>query len=99
MLQGNYYVAIFKPVLTGSGRMVTDGVYRPALEMVALWFQHVMLLKPCVLCIYERCALFGVMGAGLVGAIAPKKRRCDTWQWLSGFTAPGRVYNWRMNIR
>ncbi|MDI5434752.1 disulfide bond formation protein B, partial [Salmonella enterica subsp. enterica serovar Kentucky] len=31
-----------------------------ALEMVALWFQHVMLLKPCVLCIYERCALFGM---------------------------------------
>ena len=24
-----------------------------ALEMVALWFQHVMALKPCVLCIYE----------------------------------------------
>ncbi|WP_034915254.1 MULTISPECIES: disulfide bond formation protein DsbB [Erwinia] len=43
-----------------------------ALEMVALWFQHVMLLKPCVLCIYERCALFGVMGAGVVGAIAPR---------------------------
>ncbi|MFJ2975228.1 disulfide bond formation protein DsbB [Kluyvera sp. NPDC087067] len=43
-----------------------------ALELVALWFQHVMLLKPCVLCIYERCALFGIMGAGLVGAIAPK---------------------------
>jgi disulfide bond formation protein DsbB len=43
-----------------------------ALEMVALWFQHVMLLQPCVLCIYERCALFGIMGAGLVGAIAPK---------------------------
>ena len=43
-----------------------------ALEMVALWFQHVMGLKPCVLCIYERCALFGVMGAGLLGAIAPK---------------------------
>ena len=42
-----------------------------ALEMVALWFQHVMGLKPCVLCIYERCALFGIMGAGLVGAIAP----------------------------
>ncbi len=35
--------------------------------------KHVMLLKPCALCIYaERCALFGVMGAGLVGAIAPK---------------------------
>lgn len=43
-----------------------------ALELVALWFQHVMGLKPCVMCIYERCALFGVMGAGIVGAIAPK---------------------------
>ncbi|KOC89040.1 disulfide bond formation protein DsbB [Winslowiella iniecta] len=43
-----------------------------ALEMVALWFQHGMGLKPCVMCIYERAALFGVMGAGIVGAIAPK---------------------------
>lgn len=43
-----------------------------ALEMVALWFQHGMGLKPCVMCIYERCALLGVMGAGIVGAIAPK---------------------------
>lgn len=42
------------------------------LEMVALYFQHVMLLKPCVMCIYERCALFGILAAGLVGAIAPK---------------------------
>ncbi|WP_075181953.1 disulfide bond formation protein DsbB [Pantoea sp. 1.19] len=41
------------------------------LNLVALWFQHVMLLKPCVMCIYERCALFGVMAAGLVGALAP----------------------------
>ncbi|CCG87451.1 disulfide bond formation protein DsbB [Erwinia piriflorinigrans] len=43
-----------------------------ALEMSALFFQHVMQLPPCVMCIYERCALFGVMGAGIVGAIAPK---------------------------
>ena len=43
-----------------------------ALEMAALYFQHVMLLKPCVMCIYERCALFGVMAAGIVGAIAPR---------------------------
>ena len=41
-----------------------------ALEMVALWFQHVMGLKPCVLCIYERCALFGIMGAGKGIALA-----------------------------
>lgn len=43
-----------------------------AFELTALFFQHVMGLKPCVMCIYERCALFGVMGAGIVGAIAPK---------------------------
>ena len=43
-----------------------------ALELVALWFQHVMLLKPCVLGIYERCALFVNMAPGLVGAVAPK---------------------------
>lgn len=67
-----------------------------ALEMVALWFQHVMLLKPCVLCIYERCALFGVMGAGLVGAIAPKAR-CATVRLLSGSTAPEKAFSWPGN--
>lgn len=61
-----------------------------ALELVALWFQHVMLLKPCVLCIYERCALFGIMGAGLVGAIAPKTplryvALIDRPQYLKGY--------------
>jgi len=43
-----------------------------ALELTALWFQHGLGLHPCVMCIYERSALFGVMGAGLLGAIAPK---------------------------
>ncbi|NIG87623.1 disulfide bond formation protein DsbB [Serratia symbiotica] len=42
------------------------------LELAALYFQHVMLLQPCVMCIYERCALFGVLGAALAGAFAPK---------------------------
>lgn len=42
------------------------------LELVALYFQHVMQLNPCVMCVYQRCALFGVMLAGLVGAIAPR---------------------------
>ena len=56
----------------GRGAWLLMALTAFALEMVALWFQHVMLLKPCVLCIYERSALFGVMGAGLVGAVAPK---------------------------
>lgn len=52
-----------------------------ALELTALWFQHVMGLKPCVMCVYERCALFGVLGAGLVGACAPK----TPLRWLAIF--------------
>lgn len=53
------------------------------LELVALWFQHVMLLSPCVMCIYERCALLGIMFAGLIGAIAPKTpfRYVATFGW------------------
>lgn len=43
-----------------------------ALELAALWFQHVMLLQPCVLCIYQRNAVFGILGAGLVGSVLAK---------------------------
>jgi len=60
-----------------------------ALEMVALWFQHVMGLKPCVLCIYERCALFGIMGAAWSVRL-PLSRRFATWGSPSGCTARGK---------
>ncbi len=36
-------------MFTRPGRVAVDGVYRSGLELTALWFQHVMLLKPCVL--------------------------------------------------
>ncbi|MFC3395680.1 disulfide bond formation protein DsbB [Brenneria rubrifaciens] len=55
----------------GRGAWLLMALTAVILESVALYFQHVMLLKPCVLCIYQRTALFGVMGAGLLGAIAP----------------------------
>jgi disulfide bond formation protein DsbB len=42
------------------------------LELGALYFQHAMLLQPCVNCIYERCALFGILIASMLGAIAPE---------------------------
>jgi disulfide bond formation protein DsbB len=87
MFQGNDYVAIFKPVLKGTRSLAVDGVDRFCAEMVALWFQHVMLLQPCVMCIYERCALFGIMGAGLVG---PSRQNAAALCGLaSGCTAPG----------
>ncbi len=42
------------------------------LELTALYFQYGMGLAPCVMCIYERVALFGVMFAGFIGLIAPR---------------------------
>ncbi|WP_182073677.1 MULTISPECIES: disulfide bond formation protein DsbB [unclassified Serratia (in: enterobacteria)] len=56
----------------GRGAWLLMALTALVLELVALYFQHVMLLQPCVMCIYERCALFGILGASLVGAIAPK---------------------------
>ncbi len=56
----------------GRGAWLLLALTALGLEVAALGFQHIMGLAPCVMCIYERCALFGVMGAGIVGAIAPK---------------------------
>ena len=42
------------------------------LEITALYFQHVMKLEPCVMCIYERIAMMGIIATGLVGAIKPE---------------------------
>jgi disulfide bond formation protein DsbB len=56
----------------GRGAWLLMALTALALELVALYFQHVMLLQPCVMCIYERAALFGILGASLLGAIAPK---------------------------
>ncbi|WP_314721714.1 disulfide bond formation protein DsbB [Haemophilus pittmaniae] len=42
-----------------------------ALEGTALYFQYGMGLQPCVLCVYERLAMVGLMVAGLLGMLAP----------------------------
>lgn len=42
------------------------------LEICALYFQHVMKLDPCVMCIYERIPVLGIMFAGLLGATFPE---------------------------
>ncbi|MFV9996866.1 MAG: disulfide bond formation protein DsbB [Arsenophonus endosymbiont of Dermacentor nuttalli] len=42
------------------------------LEIIALYFQHAMGLRPCVLCIYERMAVFAILAASLIGIIAPR---------------------------
>jgi disulfide bond formation protein DsbB len=36
------------------------------LELSALYFQYVMDLAPCIMCIYQRTAIFGVMFSALI---------------------------------
>jgi disulfide bond formation protein DsbB len=50
------------------------------LEITALYFQHVLQLDPCVLCVYERVAVLGILVAGLLGAIAPRRAAL---RWLA----------------
>ncbi|PHM24162.1 disulfide bond formation protein DsbB [Xenorhabdus ehlersii] len=56
----------------GRGAWLLMALTALILEATALYFQHVMQLQPCVMCIYERVALFGILGAALLGVIAPK---------------------------
>ena len=38
-----------------------------ALECCALFFQYVMALEPCIMCIYQRVAIFAIIFAGILG--------------------------------
>ena len=41
-------------------------------EFAALYFQYAMKLEPCIMCIYQRVAVMGVMFSGFITAIAPQ---------------------------
>lgn len=41
------------------------------LELIALYFQYAMALEPCVMCIYQRVAVFGVLFSSVPALIAP----------------------------
>ncbi|UAJ64848.1 disulfide bond formation protein DsbB [Candidatus Schneideria nysicola] len=45
-------------------------------ECIVLLLQYFFYFKPCVLCIYQRGALYGIIFAGLIGIIAPNKKIC-----------------------
>ncbi|WP_187327387.1 disulfide bond formation protein DsbB [Shewanella mangrovi] len=53
---------------TSWGILLLSGV---ALELAALFFQYVMKLDPCVMCVYQRVAVLGIAAAGIIGLIAP----------------------------
>lgn len=42
------------------------------LTSISLYFQHGMNLEPCVMCIYERTALLGIMFSALIGLLYPR---------------------------
>jgi disulfide bond formation protein DsbB len=45
-------------------------------ELIALYFQYQMGLEPCIMCIYQRTAMLGLLAAGLVGAVRPTNLIC-----------------------
>ncbi|AIY65000.1 disulfide bond formation protein DsbB [Pseudoalteromonas piratica] len=52
------------------------------LEAAALFFQYAMDLGPCVMCIYQRTAMLGLLFAGIAGAIKPQ----NVFARVIGFT-------------
>ncbi len=55
-------------------------------EACALYFQHILMLSPCVMCIYERVAMLGVGAAAIVGFISPTNA-LFRWLGLAGWGA------------
>ena len=64
------------------------------LDLCALYFQHVMKLDPCVMCVYERLAVIGIVFAGLLGAIKPENLLIR----LSGFLLWGVSAVWGLML-
>lgn len=42
-----------------------------SLELAALFFQYGLHLTPCLLCVYQRTAILGILIAGIIGFISP----------------------------
>ncbi|MBQ4861795.1 disulfide bond formation protein DsbB [Pseudoalteromonas sp. MMG013] len=59
-------------------------------EAIALFFQYQMELAPCIMCIYQRTAMLGLLFAGLVGAINPS----NTIFKIVGFSGWGLASIW-----
>lgn len=44
-----------------------------ALELCALYFQYAMDMKPCIMCIYQRVAIWAIFFAGVIVYFAPQQ--------------------------
>ena len=65
-------LSVLKQLSTRRGPWLLLAFSALVLELCALYFQHVMKLEPCVMCVYERVTMLGIIVAGLTGAIAPQ---------------------------
>lgn len=70
----------FKQLSQSKGAWFLLIVSAVTLEGVSLYFQHGMGLIPCVMCIYERVALLGILFAGIFGFIG---NRYAVLRWFS----------------
>lgn len=61
-----------------------------ALEAGALFFQYGLELDPCVLCVYQRAAVFGILLSALIGLSAP---RSSLARWI-GYIGWGSASVW-----
>lgn len=57
------------------------------LEIVALYFQYAMGLEPCVMCIYQRVAVLGVLIGALVALVNPSQIYYRILGYLSWITS------------
>ena len=64
------------------------------LELSALFFQYGLELDPCVLCIYQRVAVLGILTAGALGLIAPG---LSVLRWL-GLALWGVAAGWGLHL-
>ncbi|AMA64659.1 Disulfide bond formation protein B [Candidatus Arsenophonus lipoptenae] len=42
------------------------------IEIITFYFQYIIKLKPCLLCIYEQITIFAILVAGSIAFISPK---------------------------
>ncbi|SDJ75873.1 Thiol:disulfide interchange protein DsbB [Ferrimonas sediminum] len=64
------------------------------LELIALFFQHILELKPCVYCIYVRIAVLALMAVSLITAIAPT----SLWMRRFGFLGWAGASAWALSL-
>lgn len=68
-IKNNILLNYFYKFTTRKISWLLFGIVALIFEFCALYFQHVLKLNPCTLCIYQRCVIFGFLGIGILGVL------------------------------